>query len=190
MVIAASNYSYSANAEPVAGNHLTVPFAGACQHIAASGYEDLYLLPGQFFARELSEQLELGSAACTAAELESVRDAASAAGLRINAVLVPASDDAARYRRCIDHAAALGCRWLIDFGAAAEAEADYVSLMRDVAPHAASRGLGISMKLHHPFATGVRNSNAAPLLRHCLMKPDRVPRQAPDERNGNYGNML
>jgi sugar phosphate isomerase/epimerase len=56
---------------------------------------------------------------------------------------------AADYRKLIDNAALLGARWLLDLGSShIEQRADYVSVMRRVAPHAEQAGLGISLKPH------------------------------------------
>ena len=158
VVVAASNYSYSANKEPERGNFLTEPLDAACRHLAASGYGDLYLLPGAFSAADPAEQLPLGSEAFTGARLDAARDAIAAAGLRTCAVLVPDAPEgeggAARYRRVIEQASALGARWLIDFGPGVGEEAAYIQMMRAVAPDAAACGIGISMKLHHPFDSG------------------------------------
>lgn len=160
MTLAASNYSYTANCEVVAGNFLNESFPSACAHLATAGWRDVYLLPGQFFSPDPEQQLSIGSESCTPEQLRAVRDAATSSGLRIHAMLVPDApagerNSATRYRRVIDHAAELRCCWLIDFGVpAGPEEADYIAMMRAVAGHAKAREVGISMKLHRPFATG------------------------------------
>lgn len=160
MSFAASNYSYTANCESVAGNFLTETFPSACEHLAASGFRNVYLLPGQFFSRDSNNQLSVGSKSCTAGDLEAVRNAANGAGLRIHAMLVPDApaderNSTTRYKRVIDHAAALKCCWLIDFGVpAGPEEGEYIEMMRTVVGYAQARDVNISMKLHRPFATG------------------------------------
>ena len=160
MSFAASNYSYTANREAIGGNFLEESFSSACVHLAAAGWRDVYLLPGQFFSPDVEKRLSIGSASCTSGELVAVREAATEAGLRIHAMLVPDApagerNSAARYTRVIDHAVELGCCWLIDFGVpAGPEEAEYIAMMRAVVGHAKYKGVSISMKLHRPFATG------------------------------------
>ena len=160
MTFAASNYSYTANREVVAGNFLNESFPSACTHLATAGWRDVYLLPGQFFSPDPERQLPIGSESCTSEQLGAVRDAAASAGLRIHAMLVPDApvgerNSVTRYTRVIDHAAELGCCWLIDFGVpAGPEEIEYIAMMRAVAGHAKAKNVGISMKLHRPFTTG------------------------------------
>ena len=57
-----------------------------------------------------------------------------------------AADD---YRALIDNAALLGATWLLDCGTAQEAlYADYVTVMRQAAPHAQAAGITITLKPH------------------------------------------
>jgi sugar phosphate isomerase/epimerase len=57
-----------------------------------------------------------------------------------------AADD---YRVLIDNGALLGARWLLDCGTSKEERyADYVSVMRRVAPHAQAAGITITLKPH------------------------------------------
>lgn len=158
MIIAAANYSYCANDERH-GNFLGETFGTAMAHIAESGYTDTYLIP--FGAADwpppdsgLTEGgLPFGTPALTSEAVAIVRRTAEVAGMRISSMLVEShgldtDDPVSRYKLLIDQAAALGVRWLIDFGVGEDNEERYVALMQQVAPHAESVGLEISMKLH------------------------------------------
>ena len=87
------------------------------------------------------------------AHTAAVRLAAEAASLKCSMLLAHAELETEapeeRYRRVIDHAAALGASWLLDLGTGELELLDrYVELMRTMAPYAESVGVKISAKPH------------------------------------------
>ena len=126
-------------------NQLT--FAEACQRIAAAGYSDVAV-----FAHNREMPVDSGS---SADEVAATRQAAADSGLNPSMVLgrthlelglEAATDD---YKRLIDNAAALGCRWILELGTGKEEHyGDYPRLMSAVADHAQTAGIGISLKPH------------------------------------------
>jgi hypothetical protein len=155
--IAGGNYSYCGNTERH-GNDLSLDYADAAGCIAAAGFADTYLVP---FGKELGDTLPFGEPGLTAETLATFRRHIEGAGLRLSTMLSPGSgigtpEPVARYKRIIDQAHALGCRYVIDFGLHGDDSAEqYISLMRQIAPYAHARGMAISMKLHDaPKADG------------------------------------
>ena len=152
LAVAGGNSSYCTGTQGPAARPVALAWAASLPELARS-FTDVY---------ESSFALRLDDAAFDPAP---ARAAAEAAGVRLSAVLVPdpgLADDAlpvpaaavARYRCIIERAAALGARWLVDFGADRPEQADaYVELMRRVAPHAEARGVGIAMKPHGGLCT-------------------------------------
>ena len=124
-----------------------LPFAQACQHIAAAGYTDVAVFAHQ-------RQMPVDSAS-TPDQVVQTRQAAAAAGLtpsmllgrtQLDLGLDGAIDD---YRRLIDNAAQLGAQWILELGTGKEEHyEDYPRLMAAVAPHAMAAAVGISLKPH------------------------------------------
>jgi sugar phosphate isomerase/epimerase len=119
-----------------------VPFAEACQRIAAAGYTDVAVFTAV-------------KAESTREEVLTARQAALGSGLKPSLMLAHARlelgiDGAvAEYRRLIDNAALLGASWLLDLGSdKAELYDRYVSVMQQAAPYAERLGLKISVKPH------------------------------------------
>lgn len=122
-------------------------YAEAFARIGAAGYSDVAV-----FANEGQIPVHSNN---TAAELSALRAAAAAAGIQPSMVLgrtqlndgqQAAVDD---YKRLIDHAAAVGARWLLDLGTGNEEHYDlYFAVMKEAAPFAAEAGVGITMKPH------------------------------------------
>jgi sugar phosphate isomerase/epimerase len=122
----------------------SLSFDRVCRHIAAAGYTDVALFGNTGVTSESSREAILAA-----------RRAAGQAGLVPSMVLARAQlesgldEAAADYRRLIDNAALLGASWLLDLGTGhINLRADYIALMRQVAPHAAQAGIGISFKPH------------------------------------------
>lgn len=122
-------------------------FAEACTRIAAAGYTDVAV-----FAHNREMPVDSGS---SAEDVAAARKAAEDAGLapsmllgrtHLELGLDGATDD---YRRLIDNASALGAKWILELGTSKEEQYDdYPKLMAAVADHAASCGVGISLKPH------------------------------------------
>jgi sugar phosphate isomerase/epimerase len=126
-------------------NQLT--FAEACERIARAGYSDVAV-----FAHDRQMPVDSES---TAEQIADARKAATDAGLAPSMVLGrthlelgldAATDD---YKRLIDNSASLGAKWILELGTGkVDQYADYPKLMKGVADHAASTGVGISLKPH------------------------------------------
>ena len=126
-------------------NQLT--FSEACERIARAGYSDVAV-----FAHDREMPVDSES---TAEQVADARKAATDAGLAPSMVLGrthlelgldAATDD---YKRLIDNLASLGAEWILELGTGKEDQyADYPKLMKRVADHAASTGVGISLKPH------------------------------------------
>lgn len=161
MEVCCGTYSYcrgSKGNKPV--NNLT-PMQ-ALERIAASsaGFANVYMGGG-----EIADLIgaPFGSAEVDMARLADARRRAEAMGLRIQATLVgsrvePFAEAVAEGKRRIEQAAALGLRIIVDFGPTGEGSEEdvlrkYVILMRQLAPHAESFGVGISMKPHGTLLT-------------------------------------
>jgi sugar phosphate isomerase/epimerase len=119
-----------------------LPFADACQRIAAAGYTDVGVFSG------------VGSGS-PRQEILAARQTATDVGLAPSLLLARARlelelDGAeAAYRSLIDGAAALGASWILDLGTAQEAFYErYLALMRRVASYAESAGVQITVKPH------------------------------------------
>jgi sugar phosphate isomerase/epimerase len=119
-------------------------FADACAHIASAGYSDVAV-----FGRNVVDSQS------TREETQSARRIAEDAGLApsmlLGRVQIELGADAAvaDYRALIDNAALLGARWLLDCGTSKEElYADYLSVMRRVAPYAQATGITITLKPH------------------------------------------
>jgi len=132
--------------------HNFVPFAEACEHIAAAGYTDVAV-----FANKVDENTRAMpvDADSTPEQVAAARKAAADAGINPSMVLARAKvelglDDAIdNYKRLIDNAAALGAKWLLELGTGKEELYDlYYEVMTSVAPYAQEAGLGISLKPH------------------------------------------
>jgi sugar phosphate isomerase/epimerase len=122
----------------------TLPFAEACQHIAAAGYTDVALFRNVGIGAGNSRE-----------EILTARQTADDAGL-IPSMLLGATHldlglEAAvsDYFRLIDSAALLGATWLLDTGLSQETLFDdYYALMQKAAAHAADVGVRITLKPH------------------------------------------
>ena len=120
-----------------------LPFADACQHIAAAGFGDVAI-----FGRVVSS-------ASSKEEISAMRKATAAAGLSPSMLLGGTDlsggleDSVDDYKHLIDNAAELGVKWLLDAGTGEEAQySNYFELMRRAAPHAQTSGINITMKPH------------------------------------------
>jgi sugar phosphate isomerase/epimerase len=119
-------------------------FANACARIAAAGYSDVAVF-GRSVVDSQSTPQE-ARAAARVAEAAGVVPSMLLGRVQLDAGLAAAIDD---YRALIDNAALLGAAWLLDCGTSQEASyADYVELMRRVAPHAQATGITITLKPH------------------------------------------
>ena len=122
-------------------------FAEACKRIAEAGYSDVAV-----FAHHREMPVDSGS---TGEQVADARKAAADAGLNPSMILGrthlelgldAATDD---YKRLIDNSASLGAKWILELGTGKEEQyADYPRLMQAVVDHAASAGIGISLKPH------------------------------------------
>lgn len=124
-----------------------VPFAEACQRIAAAGYTDVAVFTA------------VGSDS-TREDVLAVRQTALDAGVTPSMLLAYARLEegpekaGAAYRRLIDHAVVLGALWLLDLGTARpEFYTAYVDLMRAMAPYAQDAGVQIAVKPHGGLTT-------------------------------------
>jgi sugar phosphate isomerase/epimerase len=120
-----------------------LPFAQACQHIAAAGYTDVALFRNAV-EPDSSEKL-----------ISSARQIAQDAGLNPSMLLgrtyleLGPEGALSQYRRVIDNAATLGADWLLDTGVSSPELYDaYWALMQRAAPYAASSGVQITLKPH------------------------------------------
>lgn len=122
-------------------------FSEACQRIAGSGYSDVAV-----FAHDRTMPVDSNS---SADQVSQARSAAADAGLSPSMILGrthlelgldAATDD---YKKLIDNSASLGVKWILELGTGKEEQyEDYPKLMQAVAKHAASAGIGISLKPH------------------------------------------
>ena len=122
-------------------------FAEACERIATAGYSDVAV-----FAHNREMPVDSSS---SSDQVAAARRAAADAGLipsmllgrtHLERGLDAATDD---YKQLIDNAAALGCQWILELGTGKQEQyEDYPKLMRAVADHAQSVGIGISLKPH------------------------------------------
>ncbi|WP_028455702.1 sugar phosphate isomerase/epimerase family protein [Chitinilyticum litopenaei] len=127
-------------------------FARACAAIAAAGFAEVGIFPCADTAGQPAWPVHADS---NATELVAVRAALRQSGLAARLLLgsvvlqdgLPRAID--RYRRLLDHAAALGAPLLLDLGCDEPARyADYRRLLAAVAPHAATCGVTIVVKHH------------------------------------------
>lgn len=139
-----------------------LPFAEACQHIAAAGYTDVAI-----YVNEREVPVHSNS---TKAEILAIRKIATDAGLVPSMLLVWPPIDlevglpvaVANYKRLIDNAALLGADWLQDVGINQEEFFDdYFALVQEVAPYAESAGVGIALKPHGGISLTVEDLIAA-----------------------------
>ena len=120
-----------------------LPFAEACEHIAAAGYTDVAL-----FRTALDPEGDRKEAL-------TARRIAEDAGLAPSMLLARGRPElgmeaaVSAYERVIDNAAALGASWILDTGTAREEHYDaYYKLLRRAAAYAESAGVQISLKPH------------------------------------------
>jgi sugar phosphate isomerase/epimerase len=119
-------------------------FADACAHIAAAGYSDVAVF-GRSIVHSQSTREE------TLAARQMAQDAGLTPSMLLGRVQLESGLDAAvdDYAALIDNAALLGATWLLDCGTSKEElYADYVQVMRRVAPRAQAAGLVITLKPH------------------------------------------
>lgn len=124
--------------------YASLSFAEACARIADAGYSDVAV-----FGRDVVHSQS------TRENVSQARQIAADAGLNPSMLLghvqldlgvQAAVDD---YCALIDRAALLGATWLLDCGTAQEAlYADYVTVMRQAAPHAQAAEITITLKPH------------------------------------------
>lgn len=140
--------------------YASLPFAEACQHIAAAGYTDVAVFRTQDGMAVHSRSSK--------AEVQAARQVVSDAGLVPSMLLgttrlgLGLEEAIADYKRLIDNAALLGATWLLDVGIDQEERfADYFRLMQEAAPHAASVGVQITMKPHGGISLTVEDLIAA-----------------------------
>jgi len=125
-----------------------VPFAEACQRIAAAGYTDVAVF-GAVVGPDSSRE-----------DVLTFRQVALDAGLAPSMLLARAHLDlgldeaVAKYKQLVDNAVALGADWLLELGTARETLYErYVTVMRQVAPYAQDAGVGIAVKPHGGITT-------------------------------------
>jgi sugar phosphate isomerase/epimerase len=119
-------------------------FAEACTRIASAGYSEVAVF-GRNVVHSQSTPKEVSLAHRLAA------DAGLNPSMLLGRVQLDRGVQAAvnDYEALIDNAALLGATWLLDCGTAQEAHyADYVTEMRQVAPHAQASGVTITLKPH------------------------------------------
>ena len=127
--------------------HNALSFAAACERIARAGYTDVAV-----FAHDRVMPVDAES---SAEQVAAARKAAADAGLVPSmllghALLERGVDGAAdAYKQLLDNAAALGSRWILELGTGREEFYPiYPEVMRRAAAHAATLGIGISLKPH------------------------------------------
>ena len=126
-------------------NKLT--YEEAFDRIACAGYSDVavFASAGQVPVRSDSTEAEV-AAVRKAAEGAGVAPSMLLARTKLEDGLEAAAED---YRRLVDHAAALGVRWLLELGTGKEEHYDdYFELMRRAAVWAEERQMQITMKPH------------------------------------------
>lgn len=122
-------------------------FADACKVIAGAGYTDVAVFANQGkIPVDCETPLE---------QVREVRTVAENAGLKPSLLIGRTHLDqgldhaVSAYKRLIDNAAELGAEWVLDGGTSdVELYDDYYELMRRSAPHAAERGIKITLKPH------------------------------------------
>jgi len=121
-----------------------LPFAQACEHIAAAGYTDVALFSSVGINSKSTRQ-----------EILAAHDIALEAGLAPSMLLgkthleLGLEAAIAGYKRLINTAATLGAVWLLDTGLSQEdLFEDYFALMQEAAPFADSAGVNITLKPH------------------------------------------
>lgn len=126
-------------------NQLT--FSDACQRIAGAGYTDVAV-----FAHDREMPVDSNS---SADQVAAARKSAADAGLSPSMILgrthleLGLEGATADYKKLIDNSAGLGVKWILELGTGKEEQyADYPKLMQAVVGHAASAGIGISLKPH------------------------------------------
>jgi len=127
----------------------TRPYAGlsfseACAHIASAGYSDVAV-----FGRSVVHSQSTRKEALTARQ--TAEDAGLTPSMLLGRVQLEWGVDAAvdDYNALIDNAALLGATWLLECGTNKEdLYADYVTVMRRVAPRAQAAGITITLKPH------------------------------------------
>jgi sugar phosphate isomerase/epimerase len=120
-----------------------LPFAAACQHIAAGGFGDVAVFGGIINSTSSREEI---SAARKAAADAGLSPSMLLGGTDLTESLEEGVED---FKQLIDNAAELGVRWLLDCGIGDEAQySNYFELMRRAAPHAQTSGVNITMKPH------------------------------------------
>jgi len=119
-------------------------FVEICRHIADAGYTDVALFFDVGIGADTPREHTL------AARRTAVEAGLSPSMLIAKAELEAGLDEAiSKYRKLIDHASALGARWLLDMGTGDPDFYDiYFELMRRVSPYAQDHGVGISLKPH------------------------------------------
>jgi sugar phosphate isomerase/epimerase len=124
--------------------YASLSFGEACARIADAGYTDVAV-----FGRDTVHSQS------TRKQVSEARQIAADAGLNPSMLLSRVQLDLGiqaaveDYNALIDNAALLGATWLLECGTAQEARyADYVTVMRQVAPHAQAAGITITLKPH------------------------------------------
>jgi sugar phosphate isomerase/epimerase len=124
--------------------YVGLSFQEACRRIAAAGYTDVAVFSQAGVGPDSSRD-----------QVRAARAIAQDAGVRPSMLLARArlelglEDAVAEYKRLVDCAATLGATWLLDTGTSKEAFfADFIALMRQVAPYAQSAGVRITLKPH------------------------------------------
>ena len=128
----------------------------AFDRIARAGYSDVAVFAnaGQVPVRSESTESEV-AAVRMAADNAGVTPSMLLAKTRLGEGLEAAEED---YRRLVDHAAALGVRWLLELGTGNEDHYDdYFELMRRAAGWAEERQIQISMKPHGGISLTAEN---------------------------------
>jgi sugar phosphate isomerase/epimerase len=124
-----------------------VPFAEACQRIAAAGYTDVALFDTVDADSSREETLAARQVALDAGLAPSMLLARSYLDLGLDEAV-------SKNKRLVDNAVALGARWLLQLGTGDRDLLErYVTLMRQVAPYAQDAGVGIAVKPHGGITT-------------------------------------
>jgi sugar phosphate isomerase/epimerase len=134
----------------------TRPYAGlsyaeAFARIGKAGYTDVAIFANQVGDAKV---IPIGTET-TPGEVAAVKKAVADAGVNPSMLLGRANLDkgldgaVADYKKLLDNAAALGTRWILELGTGKEEFYEiYPKVMRQAAEHAASLGVGISLKPH------------------------------------------
>ncbi|NLF03377.1 MAG: sugar phosphate isomerase/epimerase [Anaerolineales bacterium] len=120
------------------------PFDETCRRIAAAGYSDVAVFFDVGINADSSPEHTLA-----------MRKVAEDAGLMPSLLIVHAELDrgldeaVARFKRVVDHAAALGASWLLELGTGKpEYYTMYFELLDQVVPYAADAGIQTTLKPH------------------------------------------